>query len=212
MPSYLVPLGSILIPILVIDVIIPICFNDVVMLATFSVAHGRAVGEWTFCVPMSPPLQIIICTTQGAWCSRPESAPAWVIWQALVLPCSLTRVRQKEKERFFLVRAVLVILLSLVVFLASCGGGQPAEQQQEPAENQPPTQENTEEMPETTAGQATTAAQSTIKCEDFTTQVQAQGFYDEVATESEREALDPDGNGVACEELPPTAEDVPAQQ
>ena len=111
-----------------------------------------------------------------------------------------------------MVRAVLVILLSIVVFLASCGGGQPAEQE-EPAENQRPVQEKTKEGPETTtAGQATTATQSTIKCEDFTTQVQAQGFYDEVATESEREALDPEGNGVACEELPPTAEEVPNQQ
>jgi hypothetical protein len=80
-----------------------------------------------------------------------------------MLACSLGR--RKEKE-CFLGRALLVILLSLVVFLASCGQGRQAEQE-EPAENGRSAQEKIKEGSETTSEKATRATQSASTLPDL---------------------------------------------
>lgn len=82
--------------------------------------------------------------------------------------------RRKEKECFLGRRALLVILLSLVVFLASCGQGSQTEQE-EPAENQGSAQENTKEEPETIAEEAIVATQSASTLPDLSGLVWIEG-------------------------------------
>lgn len=101
----------------------------------------------------------------------------------------------------------LVIALSFVVVLASCGGQQ-ANQDDEEArtvertvvETVEVTQEETieETVEETT--QETTAISTSVDCSGFGDQMAAQQFYDFTATEAEQQALDTDGNGLACDE------------
>ena len=97
---------------------------------------------------------------------------------------------------------ILAISFLVGVFLAGCGG----QQTEQPSEERPTTQsERVEETnPERTANETTAANPGAIVCSNFTVQVQAQGYYDEIATESQRATLDPDGDGIACEELPQT--------
>lgn len=93
-------------------------------------------------------------------------------------------------------RIVLAATFVVGVLLAGCG--QQAQQDEETAV--------VGEMVEATEEKTVTTA----SCSDFDDQIVAQQFYDFTATEAEKEALNSDGNGLACDE-PRVFEQTPTQ-
>jgi len=99
--------------------------------------------------------------------------------------------------------AVFSLLLSFVL-LVGCGGEedqgmQPPREGEGAAEEQTTTAETTAAM-ETTAGETANGG-SVLRCEDFVSPELAQEYYSgRYATKSEKEIMDADGNGTACDE------------
>jgi hypothetical protein len=98
---------------------------------------------------------------------------------------------------------VVITLLLLFGLLAGCGGEEGREQQP-PSENEEAAEQTT--TAGTTAAMETTANETAdrrpvLRCEDFVSQELAQNHYrGRYALEAEKEVMDADGNGTACDE------------
>lgn len=87
-----------------------------------------------------------------------------------------------------------------VVVLAGCGGDQQARQEAEETTVIEKTVFQTVEVTQEETTQETTQEVAAVSCSEFGDQMAAQQFYDYTATEAEQQALDADGNGLACDE------------
>ena len=101
-------------------------------------------------------------------------------------------------------RLCTVITLLLPFGLLVGCGGEEGQEQQPPPDNQGAAEQTT--TAGTTAAMETTASETTdgrpiLRCEDFVSQELAQNHYTgRYALEAEKEVMDADGNGMACDE------------
>lgn len=98
---------------------------------------------------------------------------------------------------------VVITLLLSFGLLVGCGGEE-GQEQQPPPENEGAAEQTT--TAGTTAAMETTGSEtadrrSVLRCEDFVSRELAQNYYGgRYATEAEKEVMDADGNGTACDE------------
>lgn len=94
----------------------------------------------------------------------------------------------------------IVLAATFVVGVLLVGCGQQAQQDEETAVVEATVVETVEETVVETVEVTEEKTVTTASCSDFDDQIVAQQFYDFTATEAEKEVLDSDGNGRACDE------------